>query len=147
MNSASTKTDAFQFSVDQVDETAHKLLSAAKNTKIWLFFGDLGAGKTTLIKSLCIALGVDPHVLSSPTFSIVNEYNSPHGKIFHFDFYRMKNEVEIMDLGIEEYFDSGAYCFIEWPERLGSITPNDYFRITLTHTGSNTRLVLFNHHG
>jgi tRNA threonylcarbamoyladenosine biosynthesis protein TsaE len=86
-------------------------------------------------------------VLSSPTFSIVNEYNSHNGKIFHFDFYRMKNEVEIMDLGIEEYFDAGAYCFIEWPERLGSITPNEYFRITLTHTGPNTRLVSFNHHG
>ena len=138
---------SISYQLSDAKQVAQTLLKAAKNIKIWLFYGDLGAGKTTLIKEICIALGVDSHVLSSPTFSIINEYSSSHGKIFHFDFYRMKNEIEILDLGIEEYFESGAYCFIEWPERLGDITPTKFLKVSITHTGPNTRLIEFEKHG
>jgi tRNA threonylcarbamoyladenosine biosynthesis protein TsaE len=138
---------SISFQLSDVKQVAQTLLKTAKNLKIWLFYGDLGAGKTTLIKEICTELGIEAHVLSSPTFSIINEYNASNGKVFHFDFYRMKNETEILDLGIEEYFESGAYCFIEWPERLGSITPTEFFKVSITHTGPNNRLLEFEKHG
>ncbi len=103
------------------------LLKSAQNLRIWLFYGDLGAGKTTLIKAICKQLGVSETVLSSPTFSIINEYRGKDSLVYHFDFYRMRNETEILDLGLEEYFESNAYCFVEWPERLGApgVLPHD----------------------
>lgn len=138
---------SISFQLSDVKQVAQTLLLAAKNTRIWLFYGDLGAGKTTLIKEICTELGVAAHFLSSPTFSIINEYAYLNGKVFHFDFYRMKNEMEILDLGIEEYFESGAYCFIEWPERLGSIIPTEFFKVSITHTGLDSRSLEFEKHG
>lgn len=135
------------FAIDQVEQVAKKLLMDAQNTKIWLFYGDLGAGKTTLIKAICKQLGVEETRLSSPTFSIVNEYQGMDSVVYHFDFYRMRNETEILDIGIEEYFDSKAYCFVEWPERLGSLVPNEYFRVSITHSGNNSRMIEFERHG
>src|SRR5689334_2608661 len=114
------------YDLNSLPQIATSLIEEGKDLSIWLFFGDLGAGKTTLIKEICLQLGVNAPVLSSPTFSIINEYPSRTGTIYHFDFYRMKTETEILDLGIEEYFDSGNFCFVEWPERLGSLAPSPF---------------------
>ncbi len=90
----------------------------------------MGAGKTTFIKAFCEALNVEDTV-SSPTFSIVNEYRYPNGIIYHFDFYRLKNQAEALDIGLEEYFDSGEYCLIEWPEKIPNLLPENYLEISL----------------
>lgn len=101
----------------------------------------MGAGKTTLIKELCRALGVISTV-QSPTFSIVNEYSTHEGHlVYHFDCYRLRNEAEAFDIGIEEYFDSGDYCFIEWPERIMSLWPARYYRVQLSVDAAGNRTV------
>ena len=100
----------------------------------------LGAGKTTLIKVLCEQLGVSDHV-QSPTFSIVNEYGD---SVYHFDCYRLKSVYEAMDFGIEEYLDSGKYCFIEWPEIIEPLLPNEILKIKIEHTENNTRNIAIN---
>jgi tRNA threonylcarbamoyladenosine biosynthesis protein TsaE len=105
-------------SLSDLPEVAHLLVKAVSPHRIILFKGEMGAGKTTLIKSVCAALGVQGNV-SSPTFSLVNEYATPAGeKIFHFDFYRIKTIREAYDMGYEEYFFSGNYCLVEWPEKI-----------------------------
>lgn len=98
--------------------------------KTLLFYGEMGAGKTTFIKAFCAALGVKDTV-SSPTFSIVNEYHYPEGIIYHFDFYRLKNQTEALDLGFEEYLYSGEYCLIEWPEKIPDLLPKNYLQINI----------------
>jgi len=120
---------------------ASELISFAKDSRIFLFYGEMGAGKTTFIKSLCENLGVTEPV-TSPTFSIVNEYQGRDSKIYHFDFYRLKNESEALDLGYEEYFYSGAYCFIEWPEKIPNLLPTHYVRVKLEVTGDNSRQII-----
>ena len=121
-------------------EIASQILSYAIDTRIFLFYGDMGAGKTTLIKSLCEQLG-STEPATSPTFSIVNEYNGADGKIYHFDFYRLKNETEALDMGYEEYFYSGDYCFIEWPEKIPNLLPEHYVTVTIEVTGENSRSI------
>ena len=118
------------FTLDTLDNAARSIIQAAGTQKILLFHGQMGAGKTTLIKALCTALGTDENI-SSPTFSIVNEYLLPKGKIYHFDFYRLKNQTEALDMGYEEYFYSGEYCFIEWPEKIPDILPDNYVKIVI----------------
>lgn len=97
----------------------------------------MGAGKTTLIKSLCKALGSNDNI-TSPTFSIVNEYAGPN-KIYHFDFYRLKNQTEALDIGCEEYFYSGNYCFIEWPEKIPDLLPPHFVRVNIAVLKDDTR--------
>jgi tRNA threonylcarbamoyladenosine biosynthesis protein TsaE len=144
---AETRTlNSLRYSLSDTPKVATELMEQAAQQRLWLFYGDLGAGKTTLIKEICRQLGVDDRVSGSPTFSIINEYPVANGKIFHFDFYRMKNEMEILDLGVEEYFDSGSYCFVEWPERLGSLLPHEYFELRISHNGSD-RTLEFQTHG
>lgn len=110
---------------------AESLLEIGKDHPVWLFQGDMGAGKTTLIKSICKVLGVEETV-TSPTFAIVNEYLSNRKEVvYHFDFYRINHETEALDIGIEEYFDSGNFCFVEWPSQITSLWPMRYFLITL----------------
>lgn len=105
-------------SLSEIDTVAASVLAAVKSHKIILFKGEMGAGKTTLIKAICHQLGVENNI-SSPTFSIVNEYVTNKGEpVFHFDFYRIKNVREAYDMGYEEYFFSGNYCLIEWPEMI-----------------------------
>ncbi len=127
-------------SVNALEVTARELIVASQGNKIWLFSGEMGAGKTTLIKSICKELGVKES-MASPTFSIVNEYQIHNGRIFHFDFYRLKNEQEAYDIGVDEYFESGNYCFIEWPEKLETLIPNSYFKITLQVQSPTTRTI------
>ncbi len=109
---------------------AEPILRLFDNPKIILLYAPMGAGKTTLIKEFCRSLGSTDD-FSSPTFSIVNEYQYPNGKIFHFDLYRLKNEEELMDLGIEEYLGSGHYCIFEWPEMVENMIYVSYKRIDI----------------
>ncbi|GAB4030156.1 tRNA (adenosine(37)-N6)-threonylcarbamoyltransferase complex ATPase subunit type 1 TsaE [Spirosoma jeollabukense] len=127
--------------LNDLDSVAHRLLAEGRNQSVWLFEGDMGAGKTTLIKALCRALGVVSTV-QSPTFSIVNEYTTHEGhSVYHFDCYRLRNEIEALDIGIEEYFDSGDYCFIEWPERITSLWPATYYQVHLSADSAGSRIV------
>ncbi len=129
------------YKIDDLANISEKLISLSGTNKIFLFYGEMGAGKTTLIKSLCEFLGVTEPV-TSPTFSIVNEYRGADSKIYHFDFYRLKNETEALDLGYEEYFYSGAYCFIEWPEKIPNLLPEHYIRVKIEVTGANSRQIV-----
>jgi len=117
--------------LQELDAAAAQILAAFQNDRIFLLYGDMGAGKTTLVSALCRALGVTD-TTSSPTFSIVNEYHSPGGSVYHFDFYRLKNEEEALDMGYEDYFYADAYCFVEWPEKIPNLLPDDARRIHIT---------------
>jgi len=125
-------------SLSQLPSIATEIIKFAGNNRIFLFYGDMGAGKTTLIKSLCEGLGVTEAV-TSPTFSIVNEYIGANKKIYHFDFYRLKNQTEALDMGYEEYFYSDAYCFIEWPEKIPGLLPDHYVSIEIKALADNLR--------
>lgn len=121
-------------------KAAQSLLDYASGNKIFLFKGDMGAGKTTFIKAICSALGVKSPV-NSPTFALVNEYEYPGGLIYHFDCYRLKTAVEALDMGFEEYVASGAYCFIEWPEKIEGLWPEKYVLVSLQATDAHTRQI------
>ena len=127
-------------SVSDLQQIATQIIDFAGNTRIFLFYGDMGAGKTTLIKSLCDVLESDDNI-TSPTFAIVNEYVAKQGKIYHFDFYRLKNQTEALDLGSDEYFYSGDYCFIEWPEKIPDLLPAHYNRIIIKVQADNSRQI------
>lgn len=124
----------------ELDSAAYKILALAADEHMFIFEGDMGAGKTTLIKSLAKAMGVT-EVVSSPTFSIVNEYDAAGKVIYHFDFYRIKNLQEAYDIGYEEYFYSGNPCFIEWPEKVRELLPTHYIKIALETLNENERLL------
>ncbi|SFC02092.1 tRNA threonylcarbamoyladenosine biosynthesis protein TsaE [Parapedobacter composti] len=119
---------------------AAQVLAAAGERRVFLFYGEMGAGKTTFIKAICKELGVTDAV-SSPTFAIVNEYVSPHGPVYHFDFYRIKSEQEAMDMGYEEYFYSGRYCLVEWPEKIAGLLPSGAVALHLTVSADGGRNV------
>ena len=116
---------------DELPLIAEKLFDFAEQVKVWLFVGDLGAGKTTLIKQLCKNIGVTDAV-SSPTFSIINEYLAEDEKVYHFDFYRLTSAEEAANIGVSEYFDSGNYCFIEWPQVVEQLLPEELLLISIT---------------
>lgn len=117
--------------LDAMDLVAEEILKQADDLKIFTFHGDLGAGKTTLIKSFCKVLNV-VDLVSSPTFSLVNEYSNDRGNtIYHFDLYRIKSVNELFDIGIEEYLDSSNYCFIEWPEKILNLIQGRYAEINI----------------
>ena len=126
------------FNINGIEKVAQMLIEQCF-TKTILFYGDMGVGKTTLIRALVKALGSNDEV-TSPTFSLVNEYEVENDKIYHFDFYRIENEVEVLDIGIEDYFYSGHWCFIEWPDKIEGILPNDadISYIKLNKDGSRT---------
>jgi tRNA threonylcarbamoyladenosine biosynthesis protein TsaE len=128
--------------IDGLKHAAEELISFGGEEKIFLFYGDMGAGKTTFIKSLCESLGTHEQV-TSPTFSIVNEYDGEKTKIYHFDFYRLKKQNEALDLGYEEYFYSGNYCFIEWPEKIAGLLPEHYIRVDVQVLDEHERLLTF----
>jgi tRNA threonylcarbamoyladenosine biosynthesis protein TsaE len=112
---------SLQYSINDLALAATWLIKQAGEKKLWCFYGDMGAGKTTLIKEVCHQMGIGQNV-SSPTFSLVNEYTLPQGDlVYHFDFYRIKSIDEAYDIGYEMYFESGAICLIEWPEKIEEI--------------------------
>tara|TARA_Y100000768_G_C23925021_1_gene657042 strand:- start:429 stop:845 length:417 start_codon:yes stop_codon:yes gene_type:complete len=119
------------FGLEELSTVAQKVLENLDQDTILCFYGEMGAGKTTLIKAICQQLGVEDQV-SSPTYSIVNEYLSSSGEpVYHFDFYRIKSEEEAYDFGYEEYLYSGAICLIEWPERIAGLLPESYAKIEI----------------
>jgi len=125
--------------LSDLPQVAKQLLTFAGKEKVFIFEGEMGAGKTTFIKQFCTCLGVED-VVSSPTYSIVNEYVSPNGSIYHFDFYRIKDIREAYDLGYEEYFYGGAICLIEWPERVAGLLPENYIKVEIIVVDENERL-------
>jgi tRNA threonylcarbamoyladenosine biosynthesis protein TsaE len=115
--------------IDELPVAARALLEKAGPARVFAFHGEMGAGKTTLIKAICAELGVKDG-MSSPTFALVNEYRGKDNKpIYHFDFYRIKNESEAYDMGYEDYLYSGNYCFIEWPEKIPGLIPGDCVKV------------------
>jgi tRNA threonylcarbamoyladenosine biosynthesis protein TsaE len=131
------------FTINELDDVVEDLWVAADGSNVWVFYGEMGAGKTTLIKRICKGLGVHSP-MTSPTFSIVNEYNDSAGRVFyHFDFYRLKNEEEAYDIGVEEYLDSGNLCFVEWPERIPTILPPSRFEIHIEIESATQRRIRY----
>ncbi|SRR5258706_8098998 len=134
------------FSQREISEVAKKLLKAGNDRSVWALNGPMGSGKTTLVKALVAELGVH-EITASPTFSIVNEYHDKSGKpIYHFDFYRIKNESEAFDIGTDEYFESGNLCLVEWPEKIPSLLPVDHFEIQLEIIAEHSRLIRYRKH-
>jgi tRNA threonylcarbamoyladenosine biosynthesis protein TsaE len=130
-------------SLSELPELAKKMLKSFGEQKVIAFYGEMGAGKTTIIKALCEELGVTD-TISSPTFSLVNEYRGARGqKIYHFDFYRLKSTIEAYDMGYEEYFYSKAYCLIEWPEKLEELMPLEHEVVKIKKTGENSREISY----
>jgi len=129
--------------IEHIREAAREFIENIGEARVFAFYGKMGAGKTTFIKAICEELGVDD-VITSPTFAIVNEYTAAEGdSIFHFDFYRIKRLEEVYDMGYEDYFYSGALCFIEWPELIEEILPDDAVRVSIAEQEDNTRKVSF----
>jgi len=130
-----------------LDKVALEIIKYSGQDRIWIFYGEMGSGKTTLIKAIAHQLNVDDNV-HSPTFSIVNEYRNFNDDVFyHFDFYRIENETEAMDIGIEEYLDSGDLCFIEWPQKIPSLLPEKFLKIEIRITSNTSREINLSHHG
>jgi len=130
----------FAENLAQINTIAKQILELTSPHKKFAFYGEMGVGKTTLIKALSLQLGVTD-IVSSPTFSIVNEYQADENtKIFHFDFYRIENEKEAYDMGYEEYFFSNAYCFIEWPEKIPNLIEEDMVKIKMSVEGNKRRI-------
>ena len=123
----------------QLPEVARKLLDTFSEERFFAFFGKMGVGKTTLIKEICAALGVTDNVCS-PTFAIVNEYDAEGEPVYHFDFYRLKSVAETYDIGYEEYFYSGNYCFTEWTEKIEELLPDHYVRVEIKETNGLRKL-------
>ena len=128
------------FSLDQIQEVAEQII-ASNPKKIILFNGEMGVGKTTLIKQLCKSLGVQD-ATSSPTFSLVNEYyTSDNQIIYHFDFYRLNKETEALDMGVDDYLYSGNWCFIEWSEKIASLIPEEHSTVTIKVSEEGKRIL------
>lgn len=124
---------------DALENTARTLLDAFPEQKVFAFYGEMGAGKTTIIKAICRVLGVSD-VTSSPTFGLIHEYRTGQGdSVFHFDFYRIETIEEVFDIGYEEYMYSGDYCFLEWPELVEDILPEEAVRLSLKVEENGTR--------
>jgi tRNA threonylcarbamoyladenosine biosynthesis protein TsaE len=129
--------------IDHIREAAREFIEHIGDRRVFAFYGKMGAGKTTFVKAICEELGVDD-VITSPTFAIINEYTSTKDDtIYHFDFYRIKKLEEVYDMGYEDYFYSGALCFIEWPELIEEILPDDAVRVSITEQDDGSRIVTF----
>ncbi len=129
--------------LDEIAAAAREFVDAMGDRKVFAFYGKMGAGKTTFIKAVCEELGVTD-VINSPTFAIVNEYVDGRGEpIYHFDFYRIKREQEALDIGFEDYVYSGNVCFMEWPEMIENILPDDTTKVTIEEDTDGSRRIVF----
>ena len=126
--------------LENIREAARAFIDAIGDRKVFAFYGSMGAGKTTFVKAICEELGVED-VITSPTFAIINEYSSREGVIYHFDFYRIKKLEEVYDMGYEDYFYSGALCFIEWPELIEEVLPEDAVKVSIRENADGSRTV------
>lgn len=134
------------YALEDLQKVAKEVIQSAKN-KVLLFYGEMGVGKTTLIKEIVKQLGSQDNV-SSPTFSLVNEYHTVSGeKVYHFDFYRINNENEALDIGVEEYFYSDCWCLIEWPEKVKNLVPLNSVTITITANSNQIRTLELRNNG
>ena len=127
--------------IENIAAAAQEFIAQMGDNRIFAFYGTLGAGKTTFVKALCEAMGVTDTV-NSPTFAIVNEYDTPSGRpIYHFDFYRIKRLAEVYDMGYEDYFYGLGICFIEWPELIEDLLPEDTIRIRIEEQNDGKRIL------
>ncbi len=134
------------YTLEELPTIAKEVIKTAKN-KVLLFYGEMGVGKTTLIKEIVKQLGSSDRV-SSPTFSLVNEYHTINSeKVYHFDFYRINNECEALDIGVEEYFFSDSWCLIEWPEKVKNLVPLNSVLITITANNNQLRTLELRNNG
>ena len=131
-------------SLADINEAAKTFVENMGDGKVFAFYGKMGAGKTTFVKAVCECLGVED-VITSPTFAIVNEYTSATtgDAIYHFDFYRIKKLEEVYDMGYEDYFYGGSLCFLEWPELIEDLPPEDATKVTIEETEDGSRVVKF----
>ena len=128
-------------SLQTIRSSARTFIDQMGANKVFAFYGNMGAGKTTFIKALCEELGVE-EVVNSPTFAIINEYDSTSGKrIYHFDFYRINKPEEALQFGVEDYFYSGNFCFIEWAEKIDTLLPQDCVKVYIAENEDGTRNV------
>ena len=134
--------------IEHIREAAREFVENIGEARVFAFYGKMGAGKTTFVKAICEELGVED-VITSPTFAIINEYTIDHSplnngqSIYHFDFYRIKKLEEVYDMGYEDYFYSGALCFIEWPELIEEILPDDAVRVSIIEQENGSRVVSY----
>lgn len=127
--------------IDKIDDAAQEFVDNMGDSTIFAFYGKMGAGKTTFIKAVCERLGVKD-VVNSPTFAIVNEYMAGNGEpVYHFDFYRIRKEQEVLDIGYEDYVYSGCVCFMEWPELIEDLLPDDAVKVTVTEREDGSRVI------
>jgi len=132
--------------ISDLERIASSIIERGEGFNIWLFDGEMGSGKTTLIREICKVIGVNDNV-NSPSFGLVNEYQSIAGpSIYHFDFFRIKNEEEAERIGLNEYFYSGDLCMIEWPEKINSLLPHRYLRISLKIVHDHQREIYLKKH-
>ena len=130
-------------SLESIREAAREFIQHIGEHRVFAFYGEMGAGKTTFIKAICEELGVED-VITSPTFAIVNEYSLADGDcIYHFDFYRIKKLEEVYDMGFEDYLYSGALCFIEWPALIEEVLPEDAVKVNITENADGSRTIIF----
>lgn len=130
-------------SIESIADSAREFIAQMGGRKVFAFYGAMGAGKTTFVKALCEAMGVTDTV-NSPTFAIVNEYDTPSGRpIYHFDFYRIKRLAEVYDMGYEDYFYGRGLCFIEWPELVEELLPEETVKVTIEEQADGIRVVRF----
>jgi tRNA threonylcarbamoyladenosine biosynthesis protein TsaE len=130
-------------SLEEIHEAARTFIRKMGDNTVFAFYGKMGAGKTTFIKAVCECLGVED-VINSPTFAIVNEYRSETGElIYHFDFYRIKKLEEVYDMGYEDYFYSGALCFIEWPGLIEEVLPGNAVKVEIEEAEDGSRVIRF----
>ena len=132
-------------SIENIDQAAHDFIAQMGDETVYAFYGEMGAGKTTFINALCRVLGVEEDITNSPSFSIVNEYRSDTTAelIYHFDLYRLENIEEAFEIGVEDYFDSGALCLLEWPERIEDMLPFDTVKVNIVVNDDETRDISF----
>ena len=126
--------------LDNIQEAASAFIQQIGDHKVFAFYGSMGAGKTTFVKAICESLGVDD-VITSPTFAIINEYHANDRVIYHFDFYRIKKLEEVYDMGYEDYFYSGSLCFIEWPELIEELLPEEAVKVSIKENPDGSRTV------